>query len=482
MAESKPEDLTLPKPEFRKTKIKIGKITVKNLNTGEQKTLYPYILDERLISVPYIEYVRDSKKKPCRYRPWSFRDEFLKYYEAYEDRFNFYKMANKIHKCPICKDPEYEDEEPKIYYNYDYKVPYCWGSLTYHMIKKHYFEPPSSFIRNILSFSHYGFLKLDINDLNIFQGLVHVGSKPKFKYIEKTKEKIEAESDDKEEYGKKEKAFGEYVGYFITDHENENKIFCNIKNIVIVNDQRIINNDTRPDKIYYSRVPISNFIEKKYSFHTHPLTYDTNYQFYIIAPFLIPSKQDIAVFIDFIKHYGNEIEGHLIFAYEGTYFITEKNKARLIGDFDAKKDNLYANEKGNYMIEIRKKYHNLIKTKNDYFQLAYKDRYLIQEMNKILSNYNIRVVFYPKELTEKNEWEFGTIYLPYTNKIKPELKTVIVPEIKPEIKTTTVPEIKPEIKTENKKNNILNSESDNDNTNSDYEYTNDDFNIEDDEW
>lgn len=34
-------------------------------------------------------------------------------------------------------------------------------------------------------------------------------------------------------------------------------------------------------------------------------------------------------------------------------------------------------------------------------------------MNQVLDKYNIRVVFFPRELTEKNKWEYGTFYIPY---------------------------------------------------------------------
>ena len=422
MAESKPENLTLPKPEFRKTKLKIAKIINYDTITGRYKTLYPYILDADLISGFYIEYIRDSNKRPCRYRPWSFREEFLKYYEAYKPRFGCYDIRNRINKCPICKSPEYEDKEPKIYFNYDYKVPYCWGSLTYHMIKEHYFEPPSSFIRNILSLSNYKFLKLNINDLNLFQGLVNIGStKPRFKYIAKQKEKIKEDINSEEEYGKKEKAFGEYNGYFIT--ECENQMLCNVKDVIITNDQRAINEDDRGYKVYFPYIPYSEFKEKKYSFHTHPVYYDINYQFYYEGlPLLYPSEGDIDFFSEMKSSYNDEVEGHLIFANEGIYFITARDKTQAVQIFDKERDKLYS-EKKDYIFEMRKKYYRLIRNKNDYYKMAHKDQYLIQEMNKVLARYNLRVVFYPRELTEKNKWIYGTIYLPYTiRKIEPEIK------------------------------------------------------------
>lgn len=409
MAQSNQEDLTLPKPEFWETKIKIAQMIIYDPKTGKDDIVQSYILDADLISNDYIQILRDSKKRPCKYRPWSFRNEFLKYYEAYENRFSYY-AENGVVSCPICSSENrvYVEEKSKIYYNHNYKVPYCWGSLTYHMIKEHYFEPPSSFIRNILSLSHYKFLKLDINDLNIFQGLVHTGSlKPRFKYIKKQKE-------DGETYGKKEKVFYEYGGYFVTKCEDEN--FCRLKDITIVNDERNTTDERHLDKVYTPVLKIDEFKEKKYTFHTHPVYYDIHYQICNRRlPLMYPSEPDIEMFT-FYKMYYEDVEGHLIFAYEGTYYLTLKYKNRGIREFDPSNHpiNLYVNKHlKSYPLIMQKKYNGHIKSKNDYFEMAYKDQYLIREMNKKLDEYNIRVVFFPRELTEKNKWEYGTIYLPY---------------------------------------------------------------------
>ena len=45
--------------------------------------------------------------------------------------------------------------------------------------------------------------------------------------------------------------------------------------------------------------------------------------------------------------------------------------------------------------------------------MAYKEQEFFHEMNQVLDKYNIRVVFFPRELTEKNKWEYGTFYIPY---------------------------------------------------------------------
>lgn len=101
MAESKPENLTLPKPGFWETKIKIAQMIVYDPKTGKDDIVQSYVLDADLISNVEIQILRDSKKRPCKYRPWSFRNEFLKYYEAYENRFSYY-AENDIVSCPIC--------------------------------------------------------------------------------------------------------------------------------------------------------------------------------------------------------------------------------------------------------------------------------------------------------------------------------------------------------------------------------------------
>lgn len=62
MAEPKPEDLKLPKPEFRKTKLKIVQMTVRNPKR-EEKTIFPYVLDAKLIANDKIVAFRESKKK-----------------------------------------------------------------------------------------------------------------------------------------------------------------------------------------------------------------------------------------------------------------------------------------------------------------------------------------------------------------------------------------------------------------------------------
>ena len=407
MAEPKPEDLKLPKPEFRKTKLKIVQMTVRNPKTGEEKTIFPYVLDAELIANDKIVAFRESKKRPCKYRPWSFRNEFLKYYEVYESRFGCYDEKNKVIYCPICASENriHADINPRIFYNYNYKVPYCWGSLTYHMIKEHYFEPPGSFIRNILSLSHYKFLKLDINDLNMFQGLVYAGSfKPRFKYIEK-KEK------DSEIYGEKEKAFYEYGGSFVTECIDEN--FCRLKNVnVIIDGREILRKDYTADRVYLTRA--DDYEGKKYTFHTHPMYYNVHYQFFNLRLALMsPSDGDIRWITYFKKTYGKQMEGHLVFAYEGTYYLTKKYKHIKVKDFNAA--NLYINNKNYkfYMSDLQIKYKEYIKTKNDYFEMAYKEQEFFHEMNQVLDKYNIRVVFFPRELTEKNKWEYGTFYIPY---------------------------------------------------------------------
>lgn len=323
--------------------------------------------------------------KPPKYRLWSFRYEFIKYYKAYNQRVQTY-INNEIDVCPFC---DYKDNENKIYYNLDNKL--CWGSLTYHLMKAHNYEPKNKFIKFILSLSNIYFFKMELNDLILFDGLMNSGGRTKkFKYsqISQNKEIVEK---------KKEYIYSEYSGYLDIQCKNKN---CKIENIEISNFRR-----PEPD-IYMVNFYSNRLSNKQYIFHTHPPTPNAGSRIQterIVYEF--PSFDDINSFIDLKRDF--KIEGELIFAPEGIYVLTSKDRKKQTPKLKFK-------EKREYMNVLNDAYYNYHKIDNehDFYIKPAQDFKYIKAINKLLANYNIKVLYFPKELSYDYKWIYGKIYLP----------------------------------------------------------------------
>ena len=57
------------------------------------------------------------------------------------------------------------------------------------------------------------------------------------------------------------------------------------------------------------------------------------------------------------------------------------------------------------------KYHNIDNEYDFYIKPAQDFKY-IKAINKLLVNYNIKVLYFPKELSYDYKWIYGKIYLP----------------------------------------------------------------------
>lgn len=321
-----------------------------------------------------------------KYRLWTFRYEFLKYYKRYITRVKTYEK-NKIKKCPLC---DFEDTENKIYYNINNKI--CWGSLTFHLMKKHNYQPKDRFIKFILSLSSDTFFKIKMNDMVLFDGLMNAGGRmQKFKLNHKFKT-------NKNKIEKKTNYFNsEYSGYL--DIECKNKI-CQIENIEISNFRRF------ETDIYMVNFFIDRLADKKYIFHTHPPTPNAGSRIQkdrIVYEF--PSFDDINSFVEMKQYY--DLEGELIFAPEGIYVLMVYDKKKELKNEKFKDKNEYLQ----ILNEAYYEYKNISNEKEFYEKVAQDYKY-IKKANDIIKEYNLTILYFPREKLNDNSWIYGKIYLP----------------------------------------------------------------------
>lgn len=350
----------------------------------EYYCLEPLIVDNSNITI------FNNKTEQKYNNVWSFRYEFLKYYKTYIKRVKT-KLENKIIKCPFC---EHVDKEKVIYYSTNGKNRFCWGSLTYHLIKEHLYEPKNKFIKYILSLSSLSFFKISVNNMVLFEGLMLAGGLTrKFKYNKKIKVK-----DKNKEMIKKEKQFtySEYSGYF--DIQCDNKI-CTMENVEISSYRRY------NDEIYMVNFFFNKLDNKKYVFHTHPPTPQPGSRIKtdsIVYEF--PSPTDIESFITMTNKY--ELEGELVFAPEGIYVMSRYDKKKPI------KQQKFQNI-GPYLKVFRYAYSKYkdIENVEDFYNIVAQDYTFIKELNNVMKNYNIIIYYYPKQKIN-NVWSYGKIYLP----------------------------------------------------------------------
>lgn len=330
-----------------------------------------------------------TKTINIKYRLWSFRYEFLKYYKAYISRVKTF-INNKIRICPFC---EYEDKEHKIFYDSNNKL--CWGSLTYHLMKEHNYEPKNLFIRYILSLSNNKFFKIGVNDMILFDGLMNAGGRfQRFKYNQKIKMNNADEVKKNRIY-----LYSEYSGYL--DIKCKNKI-CKIDNIEISNFRR-----TEPD-IYMVNFFFDKLKDKRYIFHTHPPTPKAGSRIAtdrIVYEF--PSFDDINSFIEMKQKF--EIDGELIFTPEGIYVL-------MVYDIKKKIENQKFKEKNKFIQILNEAYYEYknVKDENEFYSTVAQNYIYIKKVNTLLKKYNLIVQYFPKEQLN-GEWIYGKIYLPFKN-------------------------------------------------------------------
>jgi hypothetical protein len=360
-------------------------------NNNEFLCLNNQIVNNKKIK--QINLVKKAKIFNC----WSFFYEFFKIYKAYINRVSLF-IENNIDICPYCG---YEDKEKKIYFS-SYPIKnnkFCWGSLTYHMIKKHYYEPPNSFIRYILSLSNIYYYKFQINDMLLFNSLLDLGGlTKKFKYLDKKKK------NNKDLIHIKEYKYSEFSGYLDINCKN-NK--CTLDNIEISMDKRY------EDGIYMVNFYLNKLSNRYYIFHTHPPTptaggrIQTDHIIYDL-----PSIIDINSFLDMAKEL--KIQGELIFAPEGIYVLTIKDRKQpIITTRFTDRTKFYQ-----ILNEAYFKY-SYIDNEYDFYNIVIKDYSFIKKLNKIYRDYNLKLLYYPKELSYDYKMIYGKIYLPiYINKDK----------------------------------------------------------------
>lgn len=344
-------------------------------------------LEPKIIKSEKITYNKQIKE--IKYRLWSFRYEFLRYYKTYIQRIKT-SLINDVSTCPFCG---FEDKEKKIYYDIENK--FCWGSLTYHLMKKHNYEPKNRFIQFILSLSNNKFFKVEINDLIFFDGLMNSGGRTKkFKYSlisqQQDKNKINQETK------KKDYIYSEYSGYL--DIQCRKK--CQIENIEVSNFRR-----PEPD-IYMVNFYSNKLSNRQYIFHTHPPTPNAGSRIQterIVYEF--PSFDDIDSFIGLKRDF--RIEGEIIFAPEGLYVMISRDRKKEI-------PNIKFKEKREYMNILNEAYYKYLKIDNehDFYTKPAQDYKFIKDINKLLISYNIKVLYFPRELSYDYKWIYGKIYLP----------------------------------------------------------------------
>jgi hypothetical protein len=156
----------------------------------------------------------------------------------------------------------------------------------------------------------------------------------------------------------------------------------------------------------------------EYMFHTHPPTPKEGYRAKQGIVYEFPSISDI---FHYIEHYNNgNIQGSIVITSEGVYII----KTTGIGIDDKiilNDENKIFRELENIQFEIQNKaldkYGRNINSDIFYNKVA-QDKEFINEFNKYLKKYNIRITYKPRILNKKKEWVIDSLYIK-VNPIQP---------------------------------------------------------------
>jgi hypothetical protein len=283
----------------------------------------------------------------------SFIDEILKF----KKKATVKKMKNE--KCIMCN---------KCIENNMYKLKdIIFYEMDIHNLQDHYYMKCELY-ENLNIYNKR--MKININDINIMDGLYEVGSKKIY---------IEKKQNDSYEVLK----YSEHYGYL-------ELILNNVNKICVLNKKR---DDENFKDIYMPELDIELF-NYEYIFHTHPKFYKLGCRRLII--FEYPSINDLLHFID---HYNlGKVKGSIVISPEGLYMIKKLNSSnneKLIIDtniFIKKIDEIF-NECEELL--INKYYLNSI-TYEYFYEKVINDLECIVKINNVLRLFDITIDYYAR--------------------------------------------------------------------------------------
>jgi len=305
---------------------------------------------------------------------------------------NKFKEYSKKKDCLLC-DKKNISTGKFIYKNF------IWEDGLIHYIERHFFHPAEIFMDLIYLFKNdkrikrtnigsvmgdNKFIKININQLLILDSLLVHGGYTK-KYIDL-----------------KNRNLFRYSEHYGILHFRSNILE---KITVAGNTTRV---DTGDNEIFLPK-DITDYLSSEYIFHTHPPTPKPGGRVYGGVLYEIPSIGDILHFIDSFNM-GN-ICGSIVIASEGLYNIRKTIMNR---------EKIKINE-NKLFIDYRKIFH-IVQTKainkystefslNDFYTKIAPDTSYIEQLNKILQNYMLKIDYYPRIKISK-QWVLNQIYLP----------------------------------------------------------------------
>lgn len=430
-----------------------------------------YFLCPDTIESKFIMFIPTYEFKKPIYKPWSFKYEFIKYYNIYlnslKGNMGVYKIQNENKKCPLCSCKiQNKDDINQIYY-----IPeiHCgFSPFIIHMMKVHDYKPPEKFIEYVLlkvsessEFNEYKFLKLEQDIMTFFINFDNYNMVENFKFINKDignlkyddigvafnepgyKNLFLSSTSNQiiQEFNKslnKKYIDSEIVGSF--DIENikhgKNK-FYSVKKIIIVNrinDKEIQLDNGRKAGTYFFHSEDSN--KYKIDYHIHPdylSSGSKGIKKRLITEgvlFEIFSQPDIEVFFGRLLNLENPMCSSLIFAQEGIYQYSPKLNLNPL-DITQDQINITFGEINKYMDYLNNAYKlyfvskltdGTYKLNEDYNNIIYHEYMFFEYLKDKLSKIGIDFIFYPKELKEDGTWEYGDIYMPIMPDYKDKLK------------------------------------------------------------
>ena len=437
--------------------------------------LCPDIIDSRLISL-----LEDDKFEKSIYRPWSFKYEFINYYNIFlnnieTNNITSYKIFNENEKCPLCNCKiQNKNNMNQIYYIPE--IHYVFSPFIIHMMKVHDYKPPEKFIEYVLlkvyeTDADYNFLKLEEDTMSFFINFDNYNMIENFKFIDKDVGNLN--------YNNKRTFFertyyknlflqptsnqiiqefntnlgikyidSEIVGSFDIENNNQGRRnkFYSVKKVIIVN--RINNkeyqvNNGRGDEIYFFQFDDSN--KYKIDYHIHPDYISSGPESIkrrIIEKntlFEIFSQADIEIFFKRLKDLQNPLCSSLIFTQEGIYQyspdldlnpydITQEQIEKVFEEINIYIAYLSETYKSYLVFQIEDGIYN---QNEDYNSIIYHNCMFFKYLQSKLSEISINFIFYPKELKEDGTWGYGNIYMPIIPEYKKKLIEKLLPLLPP---------------------------------------------------
>lgn len=427
--------------------------------------LCPWIVKSRLISL-----LNNNFEKSI-YRPWSFKYEFIKYYNIFFNKIKTndinHKIFNENEKCPLCNCKiQNKDDMNQIYY-----IPeiHCvFSPFIIHMMKVHDYKPPEKFIEYVLlkvfeskEFADYKFLKLEQDTMSFFINFDNYNMIENFKFIDKDLGNLKY--NDKrtffnkpgykklfsqptsnqiiQEFNKslsKEYIDSEISGSFDIEKTNHggNK-FYSIRKVIImnrINDKEYQVNNGNEKNIYFFHFDESN--KYKIDYHIHPdyMSFGSEgIKKRIIEEgvlFEIFSYNDIKSFFHRLKNLDNPVCSNLIFTQEGIYQYSPKSDLDPNDITQKQIEDVYG-EIDEYMFYLSELYRlylvpkiedGIYKQNEDYNSIIYHEHMFFEYLRDKLSEISVDFIFYPKELKEDGTWGYGDIYMPIMPDYKKKLR------------------------------------------------------------